>query len=318
MAAITTYTGVGNNPYEVELPTAQYTSALELLLQQKISKLRGLFSSGGHVGKMASPVNQIGYLEFKQPQARYAPIHFQIPNYTRRWVFPNDREVGVPVDQFDELKTIVNPTSGITMAVVAAANRFFDDLLIGAAFASASTGVDASSLQTEAWPATTYVVADTFGNGTSVGLTYDKVIEAKRILRHYQNDLEADMACMIIGSQQEADLLRQAEIIDKQFNDAPVVESGTVTKIAGFSVHVTERLQTTSSNSLRQCIVAVQSALYLGLWKDMSTDITQRTDLSGHPWQLYSMISAGATRTQLGKIVEVDCADTTGADPTSP
>jgi len=308
----------GNNPFEVELPTAQYTTALELLLQQKVSKLRGRFTSGGHVGKMASPVQQIGVLDFRQPQARYQPIQFQLPNYTRRWVFPNDRDVGVPVDQFDQLKTIVNPESGITMAVVAAANRFFDDLLIGAAFASASTGVDASSLQTELWPATTYLVADTFGNGTSTGLTYTKVIEGRRILRHYQNDLEADEPCLVISSQQEADLMRQAEIIDKQFNDAPVIENGTVTRVAGCYVVISERVQVNAANTLRNCILAVNSGLYLGLWKDMSTDITQRRDLSGQPWQIYSMISAGSTRTQLGKIVEINCADTTGPDPTAP
>lgn len=308
----------GNNPYEVELPTAQYTTALELLLQQKISKLRGRFSSGGHVGKMASPVNQIGVLEFRQPQARYSPIQFQLPNYTRRWVFPNDRDVGVPVDQFDELKTIVKPESGITMAVAAAANRFFDDLLIGSAFAAASTGVDASSLQTESWPATTYLVADTFGNGTSTGLTYTKIIEARRIMRHYQNDLEADEPCLVIASQQEADLMRQAEIIDKQFNDAPVIENGTITRVAGCYVVISERVQVNAANTLRNCIMAVNTGLYLGLWKDMSTNISQRMDLSGHPWQLYSMLSAGACRTQLGKIIEINCADTTGPDPTAP
>ena len=308
----------GNNPYEVEMPTAQYTTAVELLLQQKISKLRGRFTDGGgHTGKAASPVNQIGTVEFRAPQARYSPIEFQFPNYTRRWVTPTDRDLGIPVDAFDELKTIVNPTSGITMSVVAAANRFFDDLLIGCAFASASTGVDASSLQTETWPATTFLVADTFGNGSSVGLTYDKVIEGRRILRHWQNDLEAEEVILVIGSQQESDLLRQAELLDKQFNGAPLVESGTITRVAGCNVVVTERLNTSSSNTLRNCIMGVKSFLYLGLWKDMNNSVTQRDDLTSRPWQLYSMLSAGATRMQLGKGVQINCADTTGYDPTA-
>lgn len=309
----------GNNPYEVEMPTAQYTTALELLLQQKVSKLRGEFDGGGgHVGKMASPVNQVGTVEFRAPQGRYSTIQFQFPNYTRRWVFPNDRDVAIPVDSFDELKTIVKPQSGITMAVVAAANRFFDDLLIGAAFASASTGVDASSLQTETWPSSTYLVADTFGNGTSVGMTYDKIVEGIRILRHYQNDLEAEPPCLVIGSQQEADLKRQAELIDSQFSGSTaIVEGGRVTRVGGAHVVVSERLNLSSSNTLRNCILGVKSSLYLGVWKDMATQIGQRMDLTSHPWQLYSMISAGATRTQLGKIVQINCADTTGTDPTA-
>ena len=79
-----------------------------------------------------------------------------------------------------------------------------------------------------------------------------------------------------------------------------------------------ERLNTSSSNTLRNCIFGVRSGLYLGLWKDMATRIDNRIDLAGQPWQLYSMVSAGATRTQLGKLVQVNAADTTGSDPTAP
>lgn len=311
-------TAASSNPYEVELLTAQYSTVLELLLQQRTSRLRGLCASGTHVGKMASPVQQIGPLEFKAPAGRYSPVQPQQPNYTRRWVFPNDRELPVLVDEFDELKTIIDPKSGINMAVMAAAGRFFDDLLIQNVFATAQTGVDASSLTGETWPASTYLVADTFGAASSTGMNYAKFVEAKRILRHYQNDLDAEPPFCVIGSQQEADLLRQQEAISKEYNDKPVVEEGKVTKLAGFDIVVSERLATSSSNTLRNCIFGVRSGLYLGIWKDMATRISQRTDLSGQPWQLYSMVSAGATRTQLGKVVQVNCADTQGADPTAP
>src|SRR5262249_15176342 len=154
------------NPFETELFTAQYTPMLELLLQQKVSKLRGLVASGSHVGKIASPIQQIAPLEFKAPIGRYAPIQFQIAQYQRRWVAPTDRDLPTRVDAFDLLKSIVDPKSGITEAVVAAANRFFDDLIIACVFASSSVGVDqaanAGSLASESWPATTYLVADTF------------------------------------------------------------------------------------------------------------------------------------------------------------
>lgn len=315
----------GNNPYEVELLTTQFTTVLDLLLQQKISKLRGRVDSGAHVGKMASPVQQIGVLEYKAPAGRFSPIEFQLPNYTRRWVFPTDHDVAVPVDTFDELKTIVDPKAGINMAVIAAANRFFDDLIIGAAFASASTGVDASSLQTEAWPgagsdtASTYLIASATGAASSTGMNYPKLVEAWRILRHYQNDMEAETPCVVIGSQQEKDLKVQQEAINRDYNDKPVVEDGRITRLGGFDIVVSERLNTTLSGSnIRNCIAFVKSGLYLGLWKDMTTKIDNRQDLSSQPWQLYSMVSAGATRTQLGKIVQINCADTTGADPTAP
>jgi hypothetical protein len=311
-------TSAGNNPYEVELLTTQYTTALELLLQQTMSHLRGRCKSGTHVGKMASPVQQIGVLEFKSPVGRYSPLQFQLPNYTRRWVFPNDRDLPVPVDTFDELKTIVDPKGAIAQAVTAAGNRFFDDLLIGAFFASASTGVDSSSLSTESWPTSTYVVSDTFDSAASSGMIYGKVVEAMRILRHYQALENSPMVTMACGSQQESDLKKQAVVMSKDFNDAPVVSDGKVTRIAGVDIIYSERLNTSSSSTLRNCPVWVEDGMYLGIWKDMSTRVDERKDLSSIPWQLYSMISAGATRLQLGKVIQINCADTTGADPTAP
>lgn len=305
----------GNNPYEVELLTTQYTTMLDLLLQQRMSKLRGYCASGTHVGKMASPVQYIGVLQARAPAGRYAPIQFQVPNYTRRWVFPTDREIPVPLDTFDELRTIVDPKSGINEAVVSAYNRFFDDLLIAAALGSASTGVDASSLSTETFDTTNAKVADTYGASASTGMTYPKLTEAWRILRHYQNDLDAEPPCVVIGSKQEDELKRQQEVINSDYGGGFRSADGAVRRAAGFDLIVSERLSVASN--IRSCIAFVKSGLYLGIWRDMTVRIDNRVDLSSQPWQLYSMASAGATRTQQFKIIQIDCADTTGADPTA-
>ncbi len=308
------------NPFETELFTTQYTTTVEILLQQKISKLRGLVASGSYVGKQASPIQQIAPVEFKAPIGRYAPIQFQIPTYTRRWVFPTDRDVGIPVDNFDLLKSIVDPKAPINEVVMAAANRFFDDMIIQALWADAKTGVDASSLSTESWPASTFVVADTFDSASTVGMTYAKLVEARRILQHYQNDIQAESVTAVAGSQQASDLFKQMEVIDKDYNADSVVENGSVTRLLGTNIVYSERLSTTtvSGNTVRRCPVFVQSGLHLGVWKDMEVNASERNDLTSRPWQLYSMISAGATRTQLGKLIEVQCYDTTGVDPTAP
>ncbi len=312
----------GNNPFETELLTTQFTTKLELLLQQKISKLRGYADSGAHVGKMASPVNQIGVLEYKQPQGRYSPLVSQQPQYTRRWVFPVDRDLPVLVDTFDELRSIVDPKGGISEAAAAAGNRFFDDLIVNAANGAASTGVDASNLSTENFNTTVStsggaLVADTFGASASTGMTYPKLVECWRVMRHQQVDIEAEAPCVIISSQQEADLKKQQEVISREYGGTMTTDNGVINRIGGFHVIVLERLNTSSSNTLRNCLAFVKSGLYLGLWKDMQTRISERVDLTSHPWQLYSMISAGATRTQQFKVIQINCADTTGFDPTA-
>ena len=70
--------------------------------------------------------------------------------------------------------------------------------------------------------------------------------------------------------------------------------AGTATAQQRADVQPTVLLSTVSSNTVRNCIMFVKSGLYLGLWKDMEINVTQRMDLTGLPWQLYSMLSAGA------------------------
>jgi len=313
----------GNNPYEVELLTQQFTARLDLLLQQRISKLRGLCDSGMHVGKGASPVQQIGVIEYKQPAGRYSPLVPDEPQYTRRWVFPNDRDLTVLVDQFDELRTIVDPKGGISEAAAAAAGRYFDDLIINNANGTAFTGENAGTQTSEAFSSTVstsggYLVADTFGASGSTGMTYPKLVEAWRVMRHAQVDLEAERPCVIISSQQESDLKKQQEVISKDYGGVMSVSEGRIQNLAGFDVIVSERLNSSSSTTLRNCLAFVRSGLYLGIWRDIMTKFNERVDITSHPWQFYSMVSAGATRTQLFKVVQINAADTTGFDPTAP
>lgn len=302
------------NPYETELLTVQYNAALELLLQQKDSRLRGAVRTGSHVGKMASPVQYIGTLEFRQAGARGSPLTPQTASYQRRWVTPADKDLPVQVDTFDELRTIIDPKSALTAAVQAAAGRLFDDLIINAFTKGCSIGVDPSSLTTETFNSgndfpTSVVVANTFGAGSSTGMTAAKIVEARRILRHYENDMEAVKCHLVIGSTQEANLLSQIEVISTEYRERPVLEDGRIRSFLGCQFHYSERLPYASS--VRKTFMWLEDGMYLGLWKDMQTTISQRNDLVGHPWQAYSMVSADATRLQAGKVIEIDCADAT-------
>ncbi|MGH3511453.1 MAG: phage capsid protein [Pseudonocardiaceae bacterium] len=313
----------GNNPYEVETLTTSFTTRLDLLLQQMVSKLRGSVDSAQYVGKAASPVQQIGVLNYTQPAGRYSPLVPQIPKFTRRWVFPNDRDLTVLVDNFDELRTIVDPKGGISQAAAAAANRYFDDLIINAANGTATTGVDPSNFSTESFNSTAStsggaLVADTFGASASTGLTYPKLVEAWRVYRHAQVDLEAERPVLVIASQQESDAKKQQEFISKEYGGSISVDNGLVTMLAGFECIMSERLNSSSSTTLRNCLSWVRSGMHLGIWKDVQTRITERVDLTSIPWQLYSMISAGATRLQQFKVLQINAADTSGFDPTAP
>ena len=302
-------------PGLVNLFTTQFSTNIELLLQQMGSLLRGKIREGFHVGKMASPINQLGAISSQAPSGRFAPLQRVDANLVRRWVFPQTRELPQLVDQFDEYQTIVDPKSMYAQNTAMAFGRDWDDAIIAAFFGTAQTGQDAANLTGETASTTTYGVSDTFGSSASTGLTVAKIIEARRIMRHYHVDVDTDPLSLLIGSKQESDLLQQVQVVSTEFADRPILTNGKLTQFLGFDITVSERLSPGTA-SLRQCYAWAKSGMYLGMWKDMEVQMDRRIDLSSQPWQIYAKHMYGATRTQLGKVIQILAADTTGADIT--
>lgn len=295
----------------------RFSTNLELLLQQQDTCMRGKVDESTMTGaKLASPVNQAGAVSMKAPEGRYAPKKRTDTDFVRRWVAPIDKELDQLIDSFDELKTIVDPKSAYAMNAKNACNRAFDDEIFRACCADATIGADAGSLSTETFTTANFQIADTFGASSSVGLTVDKMKEARRILKHYHALENGERPWMAIGSQQDADLLGQVQVVSTEFNDRPVMQDGRVVRFMGFDLVDSERVPETTTGSIRGVLCGVKSGVHLGIWQDMTNRVSIRNDLSGEPYDLYTKVSFGATRKQLGKVVRILCADTTGADIT--
>ena len=200
------------------------------------------------------------------------------------------------------------------VAAAAATGRYWDDGIISAATGTRQIGTDIGNLTADTFSTTSYQVSSTFGSSSASGLTVAKLIEARRILRHYHNDLDMDPPTIVIGSQQEADLLNQTQVVSTEFNDKPVLVDGRLRRFLGYDIAVSERLSVASN--VRTILVMVKSGMMLGMWKDMENYIDIRVDLSGRPWQLTTQTMFGPVRTQNGKIVSILCSDTSGSDIT--
>lgn len=306
----------------IDLFQTQFSTLLRLKLQQKTSKLRGKVESGTHVGaKQASPIQFLGAMQMRVPAGRFAPKQNTPQDYSRRWVVPIDKEGDQLVDNFDQLKTPIDPKSQLIARAAAACARDWDDEVIRAATAASTIGTDAGSLTTEAFNTTLYQVAGDFGASASVGLTVAKLNEAHRILEHNHalDDDNESMITLIIGSQQHADLRNQALVTSSDFNkNGGILVDGKVTRFMGMDIVVSERLPTlTDKNSnanTRGCLAFVKTGLYLGFWQDLKTEVLRRSDLSSNPWDVSTMHSFGATRTELGKVIQICAADTIGGD----
>lgn len=298
----------------IPLYEQKFSTLLELKLQQIRAVLRGRVSEQAFAGaKLASPLQQMDPIVMGAPEGRYAPVKITPHTFTRRWVAPNDRSLVQMVDNFDLLKTNIDPQSQFVMDAAAAAARVYDDFIIAAFDAAATIGADAGSLSTESFD-TAFSIADTFGgSGGSLGLTVAKLNEARRMLEHSHALDDGGRPTLVIGSSQHADLRNQAQVVSSDFNrNGGVLTNGVVTEFMGFDIVVSERLPVASN--IRKTFAFVKSGVCLGVWQDMKTKISQRDDLESQPWQVYTSLSAGATRTQNGKVVRINCADTIGAD----
>jgi hypothetical protein len=285
----------------------QYSTNVDLLLQQKGSKLRHLVSTGTHEGAQASPVDQFGAVEAQAPAGRFAPLNRVDASATRRWVFPTDRELPQLIDTFDKLRTITDPESKYVENAANAFGRFWDDLIIDAALGSSKTGTNGSG--TETFDTATYSIANDFGAAAAVGLTVAKLIEAQRLFMVAEVDLDSDAATVIISPTQHANLLNQVEVVSTDFNVKPILDQdGKVRHFMGFNIIVSNRLDSSGSTD-RHVIAFVKSGMYLGIWEELTHNVTVRDDLSSQPWQLYSKNTAGATRLEQGKVLRILCAE---------
>jgi hypothetical protein len=305
-----------------KLYVTQFSTLLNLKLQQTQSKLRGRSMEGYHYGKQASPIQYIGAVQMKAPAGRFTPLERQDVDFTRRWVFPVDKEAQQLIDRFDELKLLQDPQSQYVAVAAAAVAREWDDRLIGAAFATAQIGADAGGLSAEVFNTGSTVtsagfqIPAAFGASGSSGLLVAKMIEAKRAMRKLQVDVDNEPLVWVTNSQGESDLLNQVQVVSTDFNNRPVLVDGKVTHFMGWDIVYSERLIATSST--RQNIACVKSGWYLGVWKDTENSIDRRIDLSSLPYQLWTGMSSGATRLEPGRLLQVLCADSSAASDVTP
>lgn len=284
----------------------QYGTNVSLLLQQKGSKLRRAVSQGSYSGKQAEVVTQYGATAARPVVSRYEPIApVNTPN-ARRWVFPSDFDWADFIDNFDKLRLLADPMSAYTQNGLNAMGRAIDDVIIDGIFEDNKTGEAGGS--TESFDTTNNRVAVNHSSSGNVGMTVDKLREARRILMEYENDLDAEMVYCAISAEQHDDLLGQIQVVSSDFNagERPVLKDGSVQRFLGIEFIHSERLPT---ETYRRNPVWMPSGVHLGIWNDVQSNVTQRRDLTSHPWQIYLMMTIGATRTEMNKVVEILSAE---------
>jgi len=291
----------------VNLPThyvQQYSTNINLLLQQKGSKLRGAVTTGSHVGKQASPVDQIGKIEMQSVASRFAPMGRVDAPTDRRWVFPSDFDLPQLIDSFDKLRLITDPSSAYVNNAVMAAGRQFDRLICSAFTGTAKTGESGGTSTSF----DTGNEVDVAVGGTNSKLNVAKIKAVKEIMMSNHVDFDMEEAYIGITAADHASLLNEIQVISGDFNGgAPVLRDGKIDSFLGFRFIHCELIETALAGSNEVTLpVWVKSGMYLGMWNDIQNSVSKRNDLQGEPWQLYTIMTAGATRLEEDKVYAIE------------
>ncbi len=284
----------------------QYKANVELLLQQEGSRLRNAVTTGSHVGKAASVVEQFGSATAQLKTGRHADTPLLDLSQDKRWVFPLDYEWASLIDNEDQLRAIIELTSPYARAGAAAMNRAVDDVILTAIFGTNYTGENGTSSETFGTVGSgTYDVGVNVG-GTASALNVAKLQGAIRLLMTANKGELTEPVYAAISSYEHDSLLKEMQIANKDYGNSAVLVDGKVSRFMGINFILTERLTITSGNRLIP--VWLKSGMYLGLWKDIAAEMSKRADKS-YAWQVYLAMTLGATRTQLGKQIRVSCDD---------
>lgn len=283
----------------------QFANNVKLKLQQSGSRLRMAVMTGSHVGEQASPVDQYGAISANKIVGRYNPMPNTEAPTDRRWVLPQDYDVNQLLDSQDKLRLLVDPMSAYVENAVNALGRAQDSEILSSFFGSNQTG---KSGGTATAFSSTNVVGVLQGAAAATNLTVAKLREAKRLLMAANVDMNSEQFYCAVNATAHDSLLAEAQVISGDFNDKLVLVEGKVEKFLGINFIHTELLTTATddqSGTSTQIPLWVKSGVYLGMWEDIKTDVSERKDLQGIPMQAYCKGTFGATRLEEAKCVKI-------------
>lgn len=307
----------------------QFSTNVNLLLQQKKARFRGAVMESAQFGKSASIVEQIGTMAMTRNAPRHSDTITGNISHDKRWVQPNDYEGAELVDAQDLLRTIIDPTGAYAMAGVAAANRTFDDEVVNGFFNANFVGENGTTATATlaAFNGGSQMVAATVGAAAATGLNVAKLRAAMRLLMAAEVDVDNDELFIGITALQHDNMLNETQAINLDYQSKPILEDGRIRRFMGFTFLQTERIpggasynvainpsiptgsadgQYTTGSRFMVPFWA-KSGMHLGVWGDVQTRIDE---LPGKRYatQVYVKATSGATRTEERRCGLINCA----------
>jgi hypothetical protein len=274
----------------------QYSANIQMLSQQMGSLLRDAVRVESIVGKDAY-FDQIGKVTAQLKVSRHSDTPQIDTPHSRRRCSLADYEFADLIDQQDKVRLLIDPTSSYAKAAAYAMGRAMDDVIISAALGTANTGVSGGTAV--ALPAANITAVGTGGANT---MNIAKLALAKQKLD--AGDVDPSIPRHIVVSPTEIqDLLNNTTVTSSDFNTVKALVHGEIDSFMGFKFHVSNRLTQNGAGNT-QCIAFAEDGILLGIGKDVTARIDERSDKS-YATQVYYCQTIGATRMEEAKVISV-------------
>lgn len=286
-----------------------YSTNVMMLLQQRGGKLSSAVSQGSYTGKAAKAVEQVGLVTPVKNLGRHSDTPLISTPADARWVFPNDYDWADLIDSQDKLRMLIDPQGPYTQNAINAMRRAQDEEILMSFFAASATGENGTV--STSFPAGQQVGVSV--GGTNSNLNVAKLRAARRLLMAAGVDLESEPIYAAITASDHDALLNEVQIASLDYNSAPVMVDGRVSRFMGINFIHVEFSDTTSypqasaalvSGGVRSVPVWVPSGMHLGMWNDVTTSVDRRPD-KRNSVQVYCTTTIGATRLEERRVVQI-------------
>lgn len=289
----------------VQITTAfvkQYGSNVAFLTQQKGSKLRGTLMEETMVGKEKF-MEQIGAVSATKRTGRHEDTQYSNTPHDRRRLTTETYDWADLIDEPDKIRMLIDPKSPYAINAAYALGRSIDDVIYAQLRGSAWTGENGA---TEIVLPPPSKVGVQFGENPAVniGLTINKLIEAKRI-RDAADNPEDEEWVIVVAAQQIADLLKTTEATSADYNTVKALVKGDIDTFMGFRFVLMNRIYV-DGNDIAYPICYPKSAGYVGIGQNPTTRIDV-LPTKKYSTQVFASMDIGAVRMEEVKVIEIAC-----------
>lgn len=273
-----------------------YSPVLLTQLQRKGGLMQTVMVKSGLNSAEYEFVDGIESIDMKKKQGRLADTQWEEIAKFRRRISREEYTKSIILDRFDSLDWVVDPNSNITQELANGAKRAIDNLIATNMIGTSYTGVAGGT-------STTFDSNNAVAVASS-GITAAKIIEARKILRANHVDFSEEMY-MVIGSEQEAEMLAIDEFISSDFiNNKPMV-NGQIGTILGLNVIVIDIPALVASDE-RKCLVYPKSAFQLLIADDFKTRMDEVQSKDYAPG-FHASLAFGGARMDEDKVAYLVC-----------